>query len=142
MKNINIGPYEIMKPERKFDYKSDLLNYVEKLGDGWKLSEYSLNRYIQTELNNLNVARTIINKYSINCISQVKIAKLKPLEGGMTKLIRYRSETPLDAKMFILGYDANFINTELQAQIQANIEDTDLDDDYGEEETAIFYIVR
>jgi hypothetical protein len=143
MKNINIGPYEIMKPERKFDYKSDLLNYVEKLGDGWNLSEYSLNKYIQTELNNFNVARTIINKYSITCITQVKIGKIKQVGEGLVKVIKYRSATPLDAKKFILGYDANFVSVAMEELvIQANIEDKDLDDEYGQENPAMFYIVR
>lgn len=142
MKTIHIGPYEVMQPDRKFDYKSDLIDYVEKLGNGWKVSEYNFNRYIQTELWKYNVSRLIIKKYSITCISQVKIAKIKQLGGGMAKLIKYRSETPLDAKKFILGYDANFLSTELENRIQANVDDKDLDDYYGEQDSGVFYIVR
>ena len=101
MRITNIGPYQIMKINRKFDYLYDLIKYVDGLEGGWRVEHNTkLVLYIHRELKDLRIHDYIYSKFKVFLYNSIRLRK----KNGAI----YICNDPLEIKKFFTGFDAIF----------------------------------
>lgn len=134
MRIANIGPYQIMKINRKFDYLYDLIKYVDGLGDGWRVErDIKLFLYIHIELRDLNIHNYIYSNF--RAPSLYNSIRLTKKNGAI-----YICNDPLEIKKFFTGFDATFTSLSGEDNIVISEYDGDIHDFTPDMETC--FIIR
>jgi len=134
MRITNIGPYQIMKINRKFDYLFDLVKYVDGLGDGWRVEHNTkLFLYIHRELKDLRIYDYIYSNF--RAPSLYNSIRLTTKNGDI-----YICKDPLEIKKFFTGFDAIFTSISGEDNIVISEYDGDIHDFTPDIETC--FIIR
>lgn len=133
MRISNIGPYQIMKINRKFDYLYDLIKYVDGLGGEWRVEDNTkLFLYIHRELKDINIHRYIYSNFRILLYTSIRLN----LNNGDT----YLCKNPLEIKKFLTGFDANF--TSINGDDNIVISEYDRDINFFDPDSDTCFIIR
>ena len=133
MRITNIGPYQIMKINRKFDYLYDLIKYVDGLEGGWRVEHNTkLVLYIHRELKDLRIHDYIYSKFKVFLYNSIR---LNMKNGDI-----YICKDPLEIKKFFTGFDAIFTSISGEDNIVIYEYDGDINDFEPDSDTC--FIIR